>query len=144
MRLIQKTRTFIILGTPVAKGRARVTRWGTYTPKKTVEYEKLVKESYLKAYPDSEYLEGYVMMQAAYYMPITKSTNKKNRALMILEKLLPNKKPDIANISKSIEDGLNKVAYEDDNCIVSSYVDKYYSEDPRAEITLSQFIVEGD
>lgn len=32
-------RTFIIYGQPVAKGRPRLGKWGTYTPEKTVNYE---------------------------------------------------------------------------------------------------------
>ena len=35
-----------IPGEPVAKGRPRVTRYGTYTPEKTKNYETLVKELY--------------------------------------------------------------------------------------------------
>ena len=43
---------FVIEGKPVGKGRPRLSRWGVYTPTKTVNYENLVRFSYLQATND--------------------------------------------------------------------------------------------
>ena len=39
---------FIIPGEPVAKGRPKLSRYGTYTPKKTKEYEEHIKQEWRK------------------------------------------------------------------------------------------------
>ncbi len=125
------------MGTPVSKGRPRVTKWGAYTPEKTVNYESLVQFSYLQQYKDYEPLEGYLKIEIYFLMPILKSTSKKNRQLMIERKILPSKKPDIDNCIKSITDALNGIAYTDDNQIVEVHAYKYYSEEPQAVVMIS-------
>ena len=130
-------RKFEVMGTPVAKGRPRVTKWGAYTPEKTVNYENLVQFSYLQEYKNTDPLEGYLKMEIAFYMPIPKSTSKKNRELMIGWKLLPDKKPDIDNMIKSITDALNELAYQDDKQIIEVHAYKYYAEQPRAIVMIS-------
>ena len=131
-------RKFEVIGTPVAKGRPRVTKWGAYTPEKTVNYENLVQFSYLQEYKNIEPLEGYLKIEIAFYMPIPKSTSKKNRELMIGWKLLPDKKPDIDNMIKSITDALNELAYQDDKQIVEVHAYKYYSEQPKAVVMINK------
>ena len=131
-------RKFEVMGTPVAKGRPRVTKWGAYTPEKTVNYENLVQFSYLQEYKNIEPLEGYLKIEIAFYMPIPKSTSKKNRELMIGWKLLPDKKPDIDNMIKSITDALNELAYQDDKQIVEVHAYKYYSEQPKAVVMINK------
>ena len=133
-------RKFEVIGTPVAKGRPRVTKWGAYTPEKTVNYENLVQFSYLQEYKNIEPLEGYLKIEIAFYMPIPKSTSKKNRELMIGWKLLPDKKPDIDNMIKSITDALNELAYQDDKQIVEVHAYKYYSEEPKAVVMINKLI----
>ena len=46
--------SFIVKGEPVAKGRPRVSKFGTYTPTKTVNYENWVKQSFCMAYKSHE------------------------------------------------------------------------------------------
>lgn len=131
-------RKFEVMGTPVAKGRPRVTKWGVYTPEKTVNYENLVQFSYLQEYKNVDPLEGYLKVEIIFYMPIVKSTSKKNRQLMVEGKLRPDKKPDIDNMIKSITDALNELAYQDDKQVVEVQAYKYYSEQPRAVVTISK------
>lgn len=130
-------RKFTIPGTPVAKGRPRVTKWGTYTPEKTVNYENLVQFSYLQEYKGFEPMEGYLKVEAYFFMPIVKSTSKKNRQLMLERKILPDKKPDVDNMIKSITDSLNEIAYADDKQIVEVHAYKFYAEEPEAVIMIS-------
>ncbi len=131
-------RKFEVLGAPVGKARPRVTKWGTYTPKKTVNYENLVKFSYLQKYGGRDPLEGYLRLTIRFYMPIVKSTSKKNRALMLEGKILPDKMPDIDNMVKSIADALNGIAYEDDKQVIELHAYKYYSNLPRAEVEIEK------
>ena len=130
-------RKFEVMGTPVAKGRPRVTKWGAYTPEKTVNYENLVQFSYLQEHKDKKPMEDYLKVEVAFYMPIPKSTNKKNRSLMIGWKLRPDKKPDIDNMIKSITDALNGICYVDDKQVVEIHAYKFYSEEPKAVVMVS-------
>ena len=133
---------FTVVGEPCAKGRPRfVTINGharTYTPKETVSYENLIKMEYrmkygLQRFGDTQQL---LMCVKAYYS-IPKSTSKKNRQLMLDKKIRPTKKPDWDNVGKIVADSLNGVAYRDDAQVVDAFVRKFYSEQPRLEITIT-------
>lgn len=126
-----------IPGEPVAKGRPRVTRYGTYTPEKTKNYETLVKELYFVKHKQT-LLEGELKINIKAYFKIPKSASKKKRAEMISGKIRPTKRPDIDNVIKSITDSLNGVAYDDDSQIVLVKAEKYWSEEPRVEIELGK------
>lgn len=123
---------FTIPGTPVAKGRPRTGRYGTYTPQKTVEYENLVKI----AAPQGEPLQGALRARIELYFPIPKSKPKKQREAMQAGEIRPTKKPDCDNCIKSITDALNGIAYTDDSQIVSIECEKWYSDRPRAEVMI--------
>jgi Holliday junction resolvase RusA-like endonuclease len=125
-----------VSGPPVAKGRPRVTKWGTYTPEKTVNYENLVQFSYIEKFKGEELLEDDLSMIINFYFPIPKSTSKKNRELMLKGEIRHNKRPDIDNCIKSITDALNNIAYKDDSQIVQIIAAKVYSEEPRTEVCI--------
>lgn len=125
-----------IPGKPVAKGRPRVCKWGTYTPEKTVNYETLVKELFIIS--KQKKLEGALSLRVYAYFPITKSTSKKNRELMLRGKIRPTKKPDWDNLGKIVGDALNGLAYNDDSQIVDGSCIKRYSDNPRVEIELTE------
>lgn len=131
-------RKFTAYGQPAAKGRPRLGKWGTYTPDKTVNYENLVKYSYIDEHKDKELIQGYVNIEMKFYMQIPKSTSKKKRDLMLRHGILPDKKPDYDNMAKSITDALNGIAYRDDSQIVEAHIYKYYSEEPRTEVIIKE------
>lgn len=126
----------IIPGVPVPKARPRVTRGGfTYTPKKTRDYEQLVKDIYsLKG----EYLgESAIVAEIDLYFPIPKSYLKKRRQAILNGEEKYIKKPDLDNCIKSILDALNGIAYKDDSQIIEIRVRKSYTDqEPRAEVRL--------
>ena len=62
---------------------------------------------------------------------------EKKRQQMLAGLIRPTKKPDLDNVIKSILDALNKVAYHDDTQIVSLSMEKFYSDSPRVEVTIS-------
>ncbi len=128
---------FIIPGEPVAKGRPRVTKWGTYTPEKTKNYEALVRELFILKHGQAP-LDGELKVDIKVYFKIPKSTSKKKKELMVAGEIRPTKKPDLDNVMKCITDALNELAYQDDKQIVSASIEKFYSEEPRAEIEISK------
>ena len=133
---------FTVLGIPVAKGRPKFAKRGnfvtSYTPQDTVNYENLVRLSYQQSCDELRVLQGEVSMKIDAFFPIPKSTSKKKHQLMAIGAIQHTKKPDADNVAKAICDALNKIAYVDDSQIVSLEVNKYYSDVPRAEITIME------
>lgn len=120
---------FEIPGKPMGKQRPRVTKWGTHTPEKTVNYETLVKEIYvINKLP---MLQGPITAEVVIKYDIPKSTSKKQKELMLQDAIKPCKKPDIDNILKIIFDSLNGIAYKDDNQIVQVSCRKMYADEPK-------------
>ena len=112
---------FTIPGNPRGKQRPRLCKFNgknyVYTPKETVNYEDLVKSSYLAEYNlcFEKDVPLEVLILAAFSIP--KKIKKGLKSLMAAGVLLPTKRPDCDNIIKIILDGLNGVAYHDDSQI---------------------------
>lgn len=115
---------FEVPGKPQGKARARTTRYGTYTPEKTVLYENLIKVCYRQV-TDYYTEEPLHMTIEAVFEPV-KSTSKVRRKKMLEGEIKPSKKPDIDNIAKVVLDALNGVAYKDDTQVISLAVTKRY------------------
>ena len=133
-------RTFTVPGNPHGKERARTVmqsgRVHSYTPEKTALYERLVGECYNFTFPGAKCLTGPVELKITAYMPIPKTWSVKLKQKALAELILPTVKPDGSNILKSIEDGLNGIAYDDDKQIVCAAVCKKYGAEPRVEVEI--------
>lgn len=135
---------FTVPGEPVGKARPRFNRYSgrTYTPTKTANYESYVKLEYHQKYGSTMFEDKAMLrMSVRAYFGIPKSASKKLRQAMVETLHRPVKKPDSDNILKSVADALNQIAYHDDSQIVSAIIDKYYSDNPRVEITIED--IEG-
>ena len=130
----------IVEGEIVAKARPRVCRYGTYTPKKTKDYEQLIRNNYMAQ--DGTFFEKGIPVQIsikAYKKP-PKNTTKKNLKLIEQGLFLWVKKPDIDNICKSVLDALNGIAYEDDGQVVKIRASKEYTlQEERIEFEVKEF-----
>jgi len=113
---------FDVTGKIRGKARARITRFGTYTPKTSKDYETLIKGCFVAN--NGTYTEKPVNVGIIAYFQYPKSYTKKKKA----ETPIPMKKPDIDNIAKSVLDALNGVAYKDDAQVVSLNVSKYWTQ----------------
>ena len=133
---------FTVEGRPVGKARPRVTRNGTYTPKKTKDYEDLVKWSCRSKYK-GEPLKGPLRIEIVFYMYIPKNTSKARIKKKLNDERLPTKKPDFDNLTKSITDAINGIAYEDDSQIVEAHIYKKFGKEPRAEVRITEMDAEG-
>lgn len=136
-----KTVKFTVLGEPKGKGRPRfVPNTGrAITPKDTANYETLVRMEYMAQcqgfkFPDDSMLD----MRIIAYYSIAKSQTKRNKELMKKQLLRPTKKPDMDNVVKIIADSLNQIAYRDDTQIVDCQCRKFYSDNPRVEVTIKE------
>lgn len=120
---------FFIPGKPTGKGRPRVCRNVTYTPKETKDYETLVRTCYKQKYSNKEPIPAKtpVEVEIYAYFKIPKSMPKKQKELIENNELFPTVKPDGDNISKIILDALNGVAYYDDNQVTDLTIYKQYA-----------------
>jgi len=138
---------FVVLGKPQGKGRPRfVTRYNpetkksfgqARTPDKTIVYENLVKSEYCRQCGDFKFADNAMLdMRIMAFYSIAQSKSKKQKEAMRNHEVRPAKKPDADNIIKVIADSLNQVAYRDDAQIVDTMFRKFYSDQPRIEVTL--------
>ena len=140
---------FTVLGDPQGKARPRVsTKNGkarAYTPKKTADYEKLIRTSYALEAGERKPYSADVPLCLHLFVecPIPKSTPKKKREQMLSGAIRPTKKPDADNVAKVVMDALNGVAYEDDKQIVFLTVQKRYADQPSVMVVIQELKHEG-
>ena len=131
---------FTVPGKAVGKQRPRFSRTctgvRTYTPRKTADYERLVRESYMAA--GGKKLEGAISATIYGYFEPPKSISKKQREQMLKGDISYIKKIDSDNLAKSILDALNGVAYDDDAQVCLLIVQKLYAETERVEVQLKE------
>lgn len=118
---------FEIIGKPIGKQRPRVTRWTTYTPDKTINYETFVRYTFINEFPNFTPMENAVKAKITAYFEVPKSYSKKKKK-ECLTNLDYIHKPDVDNISKIILDALNGLAYHDDNQVSCLLVFKNYTD----------------
>ena len=133
---------FTVPGRPVGSARTRVTRNGTYIPKRTRMYMNDVRRSYAGAY----FFECPVFMEIHAYFPIPKSATRIEREQIKAMDYVYTKKPDCDNLLKSVMDALNRVAYQDDSQVVYVSCTKRYAkpgEEPRIDVVMYDNEVTG-
>ena len=122
-----------IPGEPQGKGRPRFWQGHAVTPPATRAYEKLVAESWTGGM-----MQGAIKMEIWAFFKIPKSASKKMQRCMMLNKIKPEKKPDIDNIQKIILDGLQGRAFEDDKQVIEITAHKAYGLEPRAVVEVKE------
>ncbi len=139
-----QTIRFTIPGAPVPKARARVTKRGNFTPKRTRQHEALVKFTANFCMRVHEIRTGPLMLYATFNMPIPKSWSKKKRNQAINGEIKHTAKPDLTNLLKTIEDGMNNIVYRDDSQLISISAVKRYDEIPGTIVTIMPAEVGND
>jgi len=133
---------FTVLGEPQGKGRARTVRLKngkshTYTPDATAIYENLIAVEYQRQTGGKKFADNEMVdMRIAAYYAIPASASKKKQSQMECAEIRPTKKPDMDNIVKVVSDALNSIAFRDDSQVVDCQVRKFYSNQPRIEVTI--------
>lgn len=117
-----------IPGMPIPKGRPRLSKWGTYTPKRTKDYESKVERCWDEQYGNVMPLDGPVSVTMEFLFEPPKSARKAEKIAM-LENLIPcMNTSDLDNLVKSVSDALNGRAYGDDRQIVELRASKEWAE----------------
>lgn len=126
--------TFTVPGFPIGKQRAKVALRGkhphAYTPKKTVEYEKHIRQCAIDA--------GIKMMERVRVdLLIVIPVRWKRYKTKPDEMIEPLARPDIDNVAKSFLDAMQGVAFENDKNVLSLKVDLRFNEMKAAKVFVS-------
>ncbi len=133
--------SFSVIGESQGKGRPKFSRRGGFvsvrTPDATVVYENLIRLEYERQCGGQRFGDGDMLdMCIKAYYAIPKSASQKKRREMKIGEIRPTKKPDADNVLKAVADSLNNIAYKDDSQLVEARVMKFYSYNPRLEVTI--------
>ena len=112
-------------GDPVGKQRPKFARGRTYTPKKTVDYEKQIADQARSAMGSSEPLETPVAVYIYINHAVPASYSKKRREACLAGIERP-KVNDIDNVCKCVLDAMNGIVFHDDKQVVSLHATKRF------------------
>jgi len=124
----------VIPGQPKSKGRPRFARGRVFTPASTLQYERLVAAAAREVI--SEPITGNVQVDILAVYQVPKSWAKALQASARRGDIMPTR-PDIDNVIKIILDGMNEVAYLDDQQVHMISAEKRYGDLARVEIRLN-------
>jgi len=118
--------TIEVSGAPIAKGRPRAgtTKTGKvylYTPTRTKDFEYKIRQRAEQEFKKP--MQGPVSLTIIFLLPRPKTLYWKTKPMPMIP--CP-KQPDIDNLVKSVTDGLNGVAFLDDNQITILHSYKRY------------------
>ena len=151
-RMVDEFYDFEIPGEPVAKARPRMSsRNGVnrvYTPSKSVNFEQLVGFAFASKYKNHIPTKKPVKIKImCFYSFPNRLTKKKEDTIkwFMVDNDMPYpraKKPDVDNLIKSVLDGLNSIAFEDDKQVFEITAGKYYGHRPRTVVEIRSYDTE--
>lgn len=122
-------------------GAVRMTqrgKWKSDTAQRYLSYKNMIGFEARKHFKAP--ISGPVYAIIRFYYEIPGSWSKKKQEQARNGHICPIVKPDLDNCVKGIYDSLNKVAWNDDNQVVSTVATKCYSDNPRIEIQIFEVI----
>jgi Holliday junction resolvase RusA-like endonuclease len=132
---------FVVPGDPVAQGRPRMACFGKhprmYDPPESRRYKELVRMYAETAAKDAgldDPIDVSCKVGMRFFLRIP-TMSKKRRAQCIAHEIRPTKKPDPDNLAKSVLDGMGAVL-ADDARVTCLWVQKFYGEAPRVEVSV--------
>lgn len=122
--------------------RARILKQGSFTrvcmydppeaDKWKTEFGSKVFRKLDKYFP----IEGPVVLSVVVYKQIPAGYSKTLKYLCENGDIRPEKRPDVDNYLKAVEDALNDIVWKDDSQIIRATCEKYYSNKPRIDLTI--------
>ena len=128
--------TIAVPGKPIPWKRAGRGNGHTYTPETQRQWMALFRDQAALVMRGNPPLDGPLKMTATFWLPIPSSFSKRRRQQAMIGLVLPDKRPDLSNFVKLIEDALNQVVYRDDGQITDYAVKKRYGDAPQTVVTI--------
>jgi len=131
----------VVLGEPKAQARHRHFTKGTFSG--TYDPSKNAKETFasiLQREAPKEPISGPISLELVFYMSRPRNHYKTGKNSEMLKDSAPeyhSGRPDLDNLTKFVQDSLNKIYYRDDALICQLTAKKIYSENPRTTIVLT-------
>jgi len=131
----------VVLGEPKAQPRHRHFQRGNFVT--TYDPAAKLKESFagiLQAEAPIEPISTPMILELTFYMARPNSHYGSGKKAEFLKESAPeyhSGRPDLDNLTKFVQDALNKIYYRDDALICQLIAKKVYSERPRTEIILT-------
>ena len=124
---------YTIYGKPVPLKRPRVTKFVTYDEQRD---QKQADRTFLREQRGARLAiaNGPLEIKLSFFMPIPKSTTKKNP----VNGKPHHKRPDLDNLIKYALDVMQPVLIDDDSFISNIIADKLYDKEPRTEIIITR------
>jgi Holliday junction resolvase RusA-like endonuclease len=130
--------SFSMNGLPRGQGRPRATVRGkhasVYKADKDRKYEQSVGKVAANAMGDRPPMVGALQIALRFRLPIPRSYSRATRIAMAAGEIAPTTKPDLSNLVKAIEDGMNTIVFVDDAQIVRAVTSKIYAERPGVDV----------
>lgn len=129
---------FTINGLPIPKGRPRLVGQDVHTPARTKKYEQEVMRAMISKGFDKISKKTPVGVVITIFAPQNKSDTEEK------DWPLATNTSDIDNYAKSILDGMNRFAFDDDSQVSVLMCVKKYSKNPRAVVAYKPLIKKTD
>lgn len=134
----------IVLGEPVAQGRPRFAKRGSfvtaYDPTKSAKYKNTIRKELQPLITNKAFkpFDGPCSLELSIYRSIPKSFSHKKQNAAASGEIRPTTRPDTDNYIKGILDALNSIVVKDDSQIVDIVAKKFYSDTPRIDVVVSK------
>lgn len=147
-----KTIRFTIIGGAVGQGRPKFSTFNdraiAYEPSKSRNEKALyryvaqqaMQEAGINPFPSSMPISVVIKS----YREIPKSKPKWFKEAALREMVVPVTKPDCDNVCKLILDAVTETCFMDDKCVYKLEYESFYSDTPRAEVTVTGYFVDYD
>lgn len=127
--------------TPLKRHRSCILNNRVHSYDSQKEAKKTALKCVQRQIPDGfQIFDEPLEMLIEFHMPIPQSLSQKKK--LQLQEVPHDKKPDLSNLIKFVEDTFNGIIYKDDSQIVNIHASKLYSSEPKTIVCFRPYVVE--
>ena len=124
---------------PVPKGRPRLSRFGTYTPIKTANFENAVRVFASQAMGSQKPIETALEAFLYFRVGVPQSYSKKRTEACLSGSERPvTRNGDLDNLAKGALDAFNGIIFKDDCQIVEMHLTKVYAQEAGIDVLIKE------
>lgn len=124
---------------PIPKGRPRFSKFGTYTPVKTKNFEEAIRIYARKVMGSQQPLESALEAAIYFRMGVPQSYTKKRTEACLSGLEHPiTRNGDLDNLAKAVLDSFNGIIFKDDSQIVTMHLTKVYAQEAGIDVMIKE------